>query len=146
MRVELGGLWIRPSTRTLVPEEVHLAVECTVDNWVKAHAGVIVENCASELTSAVTGASATTGEDEPHRMTPVAVCPESPGSDRVIFMQDMPHRRVPPKPGEAHSRINLEGTVKVGTDEISRADAFQARVNAAGLITTNQLREEAQGS
>lgn len=146
MRVELGGLWIRPSTRTLVPEEVHLAVECTVDNWVKAHAGVIVENCASELTSAVTGASATTGEDEPHRMTPVAVCPESPGSDRVIFMQDMPHRRVPPKPGEAHSRINLEGTVKVGTDEISRADAFQARVNAAGVITTNQLREEAQGS
>ena len=123
-----------------------MAVECTVDNWVKAHAGVIVENCAPELTSAVTGASATTGKDEPHRMAPVAVCPESPGSDRIIFMQDMPHRRVPPKPGEAHSRINLEGTVKVGTDEISRADAFQARVNAAGLITTNQLREEAQGS
>lgn len=53
---------------------------------------------------------------------------------------------VPPKPGEAHGHINLEGTVKVGTDEISRADAFQAWVNAAGLITTNQLREEAQGS
>ena len=146
MRVELGGPWIRPSTRTLVPEEVHLVVEYAVDNWVKAHAGVIVENCAPELTSAVTGASATTGEDEPHRMAPVAVCPESPGSDRVIFMQDMPHRRVPPKPGEAHGHINLEGTVKFGTDEISRADAFQAWVNAAGLITTNQLREEAQGS
>lgn len=123
-----------------------MAVECTVDNWVKAHAGVIVENCAPELTSAVTGASATTGKDEPHRMTPVAVCPESPGSDRVIFMQDMPHRRVPPKPGEAHGRINLEGTVKVGTDETSRADAFQAWVNATDLITINQLREEAQGS
>lgn len=123
-----------------------MAVECTVDNWVKAHAGVIVENYASELTSAVTGASATTGKDEPHRMTPVAVCPESPGSDRVIFMQDMPHRRVPPKPGEAHGRINLEGTVKVGTDETSRADAFQAWVNATDLITINQLREEAQGS
>lgn len=145
MRVELGGLWIRPSTRTLVPEEVHLAVEYTVDNWVEEYAGVIVENCASELTSAVTGASVTTGEDEPHRMTPVAVCPESPGSDRVIFMQDMPHRRVPPKPGEAHSHINLEGTVKVGTDETSRVDAFQAWVNATGLIN-NDLREEAQGS
>ena len=106
---------------------------------------MIVENCASELTSAVTGASATTGEDEPHRMTPVAVCPKSPGSDRVIFMQDMSHRRVPPKPGEAHGRINLEGTVKVGADEISRADAFQAWVNATGLIN-NDLREEAQGS
>lgn len=123
-----------------------MAVEYTVDNWVKAHAGVIVENCASELTSAVTGASATTGEDEPHRMTPVAVCPESPGSDRVIFMQDMPHRRVPPKPGEAHGRINLEGTVKVGTDEISRADAFQGWVNTTSLIINNDLREEAQGS
>lgn len=145
MRVELGGLWIRPSTRTLVPEEVHLAVEYTVDNWVEEYAGVIVENCAPGLTSAVTGASATTGEDEPHRMTPVAVCPESPGSDRVIFMQDMPHRRVPPKPGEAHGHINLEGTVKVGTDETSRVDTFQARVNATGLIN-NDLREEAQGS
>ena len=123
-----------------------MAVEYTVDNWVKAHAGVIVENCAPELTSTVIDASATTGKDELHRMTPVAVCSESPGSDRVIFMQDMPHRRVPPKPGEAHGHINLEGTVKVGTDEISRADAFQAWVNAAGLITTNQLREEAQGS
>ena len=122
-----------------------MAVECTVDNWVKAHAGVIVENYASELTSAVTGASATTGEDEPHRMAPVAVCPESPGSDRVIFMQDMPHRRVPPKPGEAHGRINLEGTVKVGADETSRVDAFQAWVNATDLIN-NDLREEAQGS
>ena len=107
---------------------------------------MIVENCASELTSAVTGASATTGKDEPHRMAPVAVCPESPGSDRIIFMQDMPHRRVPPKPGEAHGRINLEGAVKVGTDETSRADAFQAWVNATDLITINQLREEAQGS
>ena len=107
---------------------------------------MIVENCASELTSTVTGASATTGEDEPHRMAPVAVCPESPGSDRIIFMQDMPHRRVPPKPGEAHGRINLEGAVKVGTDETSRADAFQAWVNATDLITINQLREEAQGS
>ena len=122
-----------------------MAVECTVDNWVKAHAGVIVENCAPELTSAVTGASATTGEDEPHRMASVAVCPESPGSDRVIFMQDMSHRRVPPKPDEAHGRINLEGTVKVGADETSRVDAFQARVNATGLIN-NDLREEAQGS
>ena len=122
-----------------------MAVEYAVDNWVKAHAGVIGENCASELTAAVTGASATTGKDEPHRMTPVAVCPESPGSDRVIFMQDMPHRRVPPKPGEAHGRINLEGTVKVGADETSRVDAFRARVNATGLIN-NDLREEAQGS
>lgn len=122
-----------------------MAVEYTVDNWVKAHAGVIVENCAPELTSAVTGASATTGKDEPHRMTPVAVCPESPGSDRVIFMQDMSHRRVPPKPGEAHGRINLEGTVKVGADETSRVDAFQAWVNSTGLIN-NDLREEAQGS
>ena len=122
-----------------------MAVECTVDNWVKAHAGVIVEKCAPELTSAVTGASATTGKDEPHRMTPVAVCPESPGSDRVIFMQDMSHRRVPPKPGEAHGRINLEGTVKVGADETSRVDAFQAWVNSTGLIN-NDLREEAQGS
>lgn len=52
---------------------------------------------------------------------------------------------VPPKPGEAHGHINLEGTVKVGTDEISRADAFQAWVNATGLIN-NDLREEAQGS
>jgi len=84
-------------------------------------------------------------EGEPHRMTPVAVCPESPGSDRVIFMQDMSHRRVPPKPGEAHGHINLEGTVKVGADETSRVDAFQARVNATGLIN-NDLREEAQGS
>lgn len=122
-----------------------MVVEYAVDNWVKAHAGVIVENCAPELTSAVTGASATTGEDEPHRMAPVAVCPESPGSDRVIFMQDMPHRRVPPKPGEAHGRINLEGTVKVGADETSRVDAFQAWVNSTGLIN-NDLREEAQGS
>ena len=122
-----------------------MAVEYTVDNWVEEYAGVIVENCAPGLTSAVTGASATTGEDEPHRMTPVAVCPESPGSDRVIFMQDMPHRRVPPKPGEAHGRINLEGTVKVRTDETSRVDTFQAWVNATGLIN-NDLREEAQGS
>lgn len=53
---------------------------------------------------------------------------------------------VPPKPGEAHGHINLEGTVKVGTDETSRADAFQAWVNATDLITINQLREEAQGS
>lgn len=121
-----------------------MAVEYTVDNWVEEYAGVIVENCAPGLTSAVTGASATTGEDEPHRMTPVAVCPESPGSDRVIFMQDMPHRRVPPKPGEAHGRINLEGAVKVGADKASRVDTFQARVNATGLIN-NDLREEAQG-
>ena len=123
-----------------------MVVEYAVDNWTEEYAGVIVENCASELTSAVTGASATTGKDEPHRMAPVAVCPESPGSDRIIFMQDMPHRRVPPKPGEAHGHINLEGTVKVGTDETSRADAFQAWVNATDLITVNQLREEAQGS
>jgi len=52
---------------------------------------------------------------------------------------------VPPKPGEAHGHINLEGTVKVGADEISRVDAFQAWVNATGLIN-NDLREEAQGS
>ena len=122
-----------------------MAVEYTVDNWVEEYAGVIVENCAPGLTSAVTGASATTGEDEPHRMTSVAVWPESPGSDKIIFMQDMPHRRVPPKPGEAHGHINLEGTVKVGTDETSRVDAFQAWVNATGLIN-NDLREEAQGS
>ena len=131
--------------RTLVPEEVHLAVEYTVDNWVEEYAGVIVENCASGLTSAVTGASATTGKDEPHRMTSVAVWPESPGSDKIIFMQDMPHRRVPPKPGETHGRINLEGAVKVGADKASRVDAFQAWVNATGLIN-NDLREEAQGS
>ena len=122
-----------------------MAVEYTVDNWVEEYAGVIVENCASELTSAVTGASATTGKDEPHRMTSVAVWPESPGSDKIIFMQDMPHRRVPPKPGETHGRINLEGAVKVGADKASRVDAFQAWVNATGLIN-NDLREEAQGS
>ena len=67
------------------------------------------------------------------------------GSDRIIFMQDMPHRRVPPKPGEAHGRLNLEGAVKVGADETSRVDAFQAWINATGLIN-NDLREEAQGS
>ena len=122
-----------------------MVVEYAVDNWVEEYAGVIVENCASELTSAVTGASATTGKDEPHRMAPVAVCPESPGSDRIIFMQDMPHRRVLPKPGETHGRLNLDGAVKVGADETSRVDAFQAWINATGLIN-NDLREEAQGS
>lgn len=53
---------------------------------------------------------------------------------------------VPPKSGEAHGHINLEGTVKVDSEEISRAASFQAWVNATDLIAINKLREEAQGS
>ena len=64
---------------------------------------------------------------------------------KIELLLDMPHRRVPPKPGEAHGRLNLEGAVKVGADETSRVDAFQAWINATGLIN-NDLREEAQGS
>jgi hypothetical protein len=53
---------------------------------------------------------------------------------------------VPPKSGEAHGHINLEGTVKVDSEEISRAASFQGWVNTTSLIINNQLRQEAQGS
>lgn len=53
---------------------------------------------------------------------------------------------VPPKSGEAHGHINIKGTVKVDSEEISRAASFQGWVNTTSLIINNKLREEAQGS